>query len=169
MQSLLRFVVPAVVALVIMFGLMALSFWLLEQPAVAAQIERIAERLSVAWVSEPAPEEPTGAVQQAPPAPAPSVDCAAESAYLDGRLNGARACRENLDCVISVPRQRCIVALRVGMAGAIEDELLRVAGACGDRLALPTLEPLCRPPDRGWVPYCDRGVCALHDSFDPSR
>ena len=146
------------------------SVWLVEQPAVAVRIDRLAEYLSEAWEDEPAPEpDALASAEPATTAPRRAIDCAAESVYVEERIVSARACRDDLDCVISAPRQRCIVPLRVGMAGAIEDDMLRLAGTCADRLELPTLDSLCREPDRAWVPYCRAGICDLHDSFDSTR
>ena len=167
MNLVARFLLPAVAALFIVVALMGLSLWLMERPTTQAEIERLAERLADAASTDEEPVETTDDVMvDSTPAPV-RVDCAAESAYLDSRVASARACRDDLDCVISAPRQRCIAPLRVGIAGAIEDDMLRLQGACGDELRLPTLDALCAEPDRGWVPSCNDGVCELHDSFEP--
>ncbi|MEO1034472.1 MAG: hypothetical protein AAFX44_02815 [Pseudomonadota bacterium] len=168
MQQLLRFVVPAIAALAIMAGLLALSVWIVELPYFAERFEELAEDLTVASAE---PDDVETAVTAPRPAAlptpnVPAVDCAAEAARIDRRVSSARACSSNLDCVISAPRQRCIVPLRVGIAGAIEDDLLRVSGLCAEPLNLPTLDALCRVPDRGWSPICSDGVCVLIDSFD---
>ncbi|MEM8981603.1 MAG: hypothetical protein AAGC71_01160 [Pseudomonadota bacterium] len=166
-----RFVVPAIVALAIMVVLMSFSVWVVEQPPVARQLDRVASRMEAAAEADSTSPLPTMPERQEVPvverrSPAP-VDCRAESARINQRFLSARACATDLDCVISAPRHRCIVALRVGIAGAIEDDILTAAGRCPSALVLPTLDELCRAPDRGWVPHCADNVCALHDSFDP--
>ncbi|MEM1262432.1 MAG: hypothetical protein AAGH76_08550 [Pseudomonadota bacterium] len=168
-----RFVVPALLALGIMVALMSFSVWIVEQPLVARQLDRVAGRMQAASEAEgtsplPTMSDRTPLVVPERRGPTP-VDCATESARIDQRFVSARACSNDLDCVISAPRQRCIVALRVGIAGAIEDDILSASGRCPNALQLPTLDTLCRVPDRGWVPHCADGVCALHDSFDPDQ
>ena len=84
MNSLARFLLPAVAALFVVVALMGLSLWLMERPTTQAEIERLAERLADAAGTEAAPVEATDDIS--------------------GRLDTSAGAR-GLCCRVGLPRQ----------------------------------------------------------------
>lgn len=95
----------------------------------------------------------------------PGPDCAELGEILTFRLAGARGCVDDLQCGLSVPRQRCMISISVGLRAPLEDALLAHTAQCNQPLT--ALDSLCRTPDREWQPVCERNQCVLREVDSP--
>lgn len=95
----------------------------------------------------------------------PGPDCAQLGEILTFRLEGARGCIDDLQCGLSVPRQRCMISVSVGLRAPLEDAILAHSAQCNQPLT--ALDSLCRTPDREWQPVCERNQCVLREVDSP--
>lgn len=105
------------------------------------------------------------ATQPAPVVQTTGVDCAGLSEVLTFRLESAQGCLDDLQCGLSVPRQRCLIGISVGLRAPLEDAVLEFTAQCNR--PLPALDALCRTPDREWQPVCERNQCVLREVDSP--